>query len=438
MKNTLVSQNIIDELIAKSGITDLGRASIRQIVKLVNDIENQTGVKFVKMEMGVPGVKSSEIGVNAEIDALKSGVASVYPVIDGIPELKNEMSRFVKLFLDISVNPKGCIPTVGSMQGSFMSFMITGRRDKKKNTILFIDPGFPVQKSQIKSLGLKSKSFDVYNYRGEKLREKLEEYFKTGTISSILYSNPNNPSWICFNEDELRIIGELAAKYDVIVIEDLAYFCMDFREDYSKPGKAPFQPTVAKYTDNYILLISSSKAFSYAGQRIATFVVSDKLYNSKFPDLVEYFSTDVFGDALIYGALYVLTSGTSHSSQYALAAMLKGVNDGSYHFVEDIKIYAEKAHRMKTIFLKYGFSLVYDKDIDREIGNGFYFTVMYKDMTGSQLLNNLLNVGVSAITLETTGSEKKNGIRACSSLITFEQIEELDTRLSLFRDIFGN
>jgi aspartate/methionine/tyrosine aminotransferase len=124
-----------------------------------------------------------------------------------------------------------------------------------------------------------------------------------------LYSNPNNPSWICFTEKELQIIGELATKYDAIVIEDLAYFGMDFRTDYSVPGKAPFQPTVAKYTDNYIFLISSSKAFSYAGQRVGTMAISNKLFNRRYPDLKRYYSSDGFGYSMIYGALYALSSG---------------------------------------------------------------------------------------------------------------------------------
>ena len=95
-------------------------------------------------------------------------------------------------------------------------------------------------------------SFDVFDYPWrEKLREKLESYvWPEGTINSIVYSNPNNPSWVCLTEEELQIIGELATKYDVIVMEDLAYFGMDFRKDLYTPGKPPYQPTVAKYTDN--------------------------------------------------------------------------------------------------------------------------------------------------------------------------------------------
>ena len=44
-------------------------------------------------------------------------------------------------------------------------------------------------------------------------------------------------------------IGELATQYDVIVLEDLAYFAMDFRQELSKPFQAPYQPSVAHYTD---------------------------------------------------------------------------------------------------------------------------------------------------------------------------------------------
>jgi aspartate/methionine/tyrosine aminotransferase len=95
-----------------------------------------------------------------------------------------------------------------------------------------------------------------------------------------MYSNPNNPAWICFTEKELGIIGELCTRYDVIALEDLAYFGMDFRQDTSRPGVPPFIPTVARYTDNYILLISSSKSFSLAGQRIGMTAISDGLFES--------------------------------------------------------------------------------------------------------------------------------------------------------------
>ena len=432
MKNTPINYDIVTEKIDKSGIQSVGTASIREIKKLVDLIEQATGEKFIRMEMGIPGLPPAQIGIEAEIEALRKGIASIYPDIWGYPELKNEISRFVKLFLDIDVNPEGCLPTVGSMMGGFACFLTINRMYADREGTLFIDPGFPVQKQQCRVLGHDYETFDVYDYRGDKLRDKLESYLSRGKTSSILYSNPNNPSWICFTEKELKIIGELANKYDVVVIEDLAYFGMDFRKDYSKPGEPPYQPTVARYTDNYVLLISSSKVFSYAGQRVGMMVLSDKLFNTTAPDLKRYYKFDKVGQAMIFGTIYSISSGTAHTPQYALAAILKAVNDGNYDFVEVVKEYGEKAKIMKKMFVDNGFNIVYDKDEDEPIADGFYFTFSYPGFTGEELLNELVYYGISAISLAITGSKRLEGIRACVSLVKREQFPDLEKRLQKF------
>lgn len=432
MKNTPIDYKIVSRKIEESHLEKLSTASIREIKKLVDNIESETGERFVRMEMGIPGLPPAQIGVDAEIEALRKGIAAIYPDIQGIPELKKEISRFVKLFIDVGVDPEGCIPTVGSMQGSFAAFMTVSEMSRDKDTILFIDPGFPVHKQQMRVMGRKYHAFDVYNYRGDKLYSKLESYLEKGNICGILYSNPNNPSWICFTEKELKIIAGLAEQHGAVVIEDLAYIGMDFRKDLSLPGKPPFQATVAHYTDQYILLISSSKAFSYAGQRIGMMIISDALYDKKFPDLRRAYTTDRFGYAMIFGSLYALSAGTSHSGQYALAAILKAVNDGSYNFVDSVKEYGEKAGIMKKLFTSNGFEIVYDKDENQPIADGFYFTVAYPGMDGEGLLRELLFYGISAIALDITGSERHEGIRACVSLVQRSQFPALEERLKKF------
>jgi aspartate/methionine/tyrosine aminotransferase len=323
------------------------------------------------------------------------------------------------------------------MMGGMAAFMTFVRARKERDTTLFIDPGFPVQKQQHRVLGLKFETFDVYNFRGDKLRDKLKSYLEKGNIHSIIYSNPNNPSWICFTDKELKIIGELATQFDVCVIEDLAYFGMDFRTDISRPGEPPYQPTVGKYTDNFALLISSSKAFSYAGERIGLLVLSDTLYHREFPDLAPYFGMTKLGRAIIYGTVYAISSGTSHSAQYGLAAILKACNNGTYNYLDEVKIYADKAHIMKRMFLENGFQLVYDKDEDKPLADGFYFTICYPGLSGEALLKEFLYYGISAISLIITGSERTEGLRACTSLIKMEQLPVLEERLRCFRENHG-
>ncbi len=434
MKNTPIDSETVTKVLSESNISSLGKTNIRDIVRIVNLIEDKTGERFFRMEMGVPGLNTSRIGVDAEIDALEREVASNYPMIEGVTELKEETSRFIKNFMNIDIDPKLCVPTVGSLQSSMAAFMTAGRSVASKDTVLLIDPGFPVHKQQLQVLGIKYDCFDVYRFRGDKLLEKLESHLSAGNISCILYSNPNNPSWICFSERELEIIGDLANKYDVIVLEDLAYFCMDFRKDLSVPGEPPFQVTVANYTSNYILLLSSSKAFSYAGQRTGVMIISGKLYCRNYPDLLRFYSSDLFGYAMVYGSLYSLSAGTNHSSQYGLAAMLKAASDGKLDFLAEVREYEERARIMKKMFVENGFSIVYDMDEDVPVGDGFYFTVAYPGYTGGELLERLLYYGISAISLEITGSLRKEGIRACVSQISLERMPMLGKRLKMFND----
>ena len=169
-------------------------------------------------------------------------------------------------------------------------------------------------------------------------------------------------------------------------MEDLAYFAMDFRKDLSTPFAPPYQATVARYTDNYMLLISGSKAFSYAGERIGVTCISDRLFHRHFPALASRYEGLPFGLVFSTRMLYALSSGTSHSAQFALAAMLKAASDGTYDFRRE---------------------------------------------TSGELARELMYYGVSAICLITTGSHQE-GLRVCTSFINDNQYDLLEERMAVF------
>lgn len=424
-------KDMVAEVLHGMRITNVGDATIRQTVAIAEELERRTGEKFIHLEMGSPGLPANRIGINAQKAALDKGVASAYPNIAGITPLKEQASRFIKAFLNVDVNPEGCVPTVGSMMGTFASFITCTHLSPEKDTILFIDPGFSVQPLQAKVLGYKRESFDVYDCRGTRLRDKLEGILSQGHIAAIIYSNPNNPSWVCLTEEELSYIGALATKYDTIVIEDLAYLGMDFRKDLGHPFQPPYVATVARYTENYILMLSASKIFSYAGERIATVAISNTLYNRVYPALSTEFGIDTLGRFFIFMVVYTMSSGVTHSAQYALAAMYKAACDGDINFVEDTREYARRAARLKEIFLRHGFHIVYDKDLEEPVSDGFFFTIGRKGYTGDELLDRLIHYGVSAISLRTTGSEQQ-GLRICTSMVKPEHYDLLDERLRIF------
>lgn len=430
--NTPLDYNTVTEAIDSMRLGDFSGATIRDIAMLAGILEKKTGQPFIHLEMGVPGLKPSQIGIEAEKKALDEGCAAVYPPNAGIDRLKQAASQFIKAYIGVDLKPQGCIATVGSMQGTFAVFTTLHLACPDKDTILFIHPGFPVQTTQCDVIGLKHIGLDIHDYRGDKLIAKLEEILQAGNIAGIVYSNPNNPSWVCFNDHELKGIGELATKYDTIILEDLAYFAMDFRKDLSHPFQAPYQASVAHYTQNYVMTISGSKAFSYAGQRIGVCCVSDGLYGRVYPALQEKFGVGEFGRFIDARIIYTLSSGCCHSVQHAMAAMMEAACEGRFDFVTEVREYGRRAAYMKKVLLENGFYLVYDNDMGEPLADGFYFTVQYPGMTDLQLTRELMYYGISVYPLDTMGSHEQ-GVRICTSFFKPEQESLFADRIATFR-----
>ena len=428
----IFSEGLVAEAARINNVTDLSHATIGEMLLVAQYLEQKTGTPFIRMDQGSPGLPANRYGIEAEKRALDSGIISQYPAAAGIKELKEAASQFVKAFIDVDIPSRCCVPTVGSVAGSFGAFIACCQRDKTKSKVLFIDPGFPIQKSQLRILSIEWKEFDIFPYRGEALRAKLEEELKDNDVAAIVYSNPNNPAWISLEEEELQIIGEMATRHDVIIMEDLAYFAMDNRRDLSHPYEPPFVRTVARYTDNYLLMLSSSKIFSYAGQRMALVCISDKLFDRHFPDFsARYHDSGIFGPTFIASILYMITSGCTSSTQYGYAEMLRLSCEGKINFVEDTREYAVRARKMKKIFTDNGFTITYPRDISEPIGDGFFFSLSYPGMTGGELVTELVHYGVSSINLDTTGSLQQ-GVRACTSRMKENLYPVLEERMKAF------
>jgi aspartate/methionine/tyrosine aminotransferase len=178
--------------------------------------------------------------------------------------------------------------------------------------------------------------------------------------------------------------------------------------------------------------MSASKIFSYAGQRIAIIAISEKLYRREYPALKPRYNMTRFGDAYVLGVLYGASSGTSHSAQCALAEMFRAAADGEFDFVGEAGEYARRAALTKEIFIRNGFHIVYEKDGEEPVSDGFFYTAGYEGMTGTELMGELMRYGICTIALSMTGSHQE-GVRVCiSQLNRPEQFELLADRLAAF------
>ena len=101
------SEALVEEARVASRVADLSQATIGEVLLVAQYLERKTGIPFIRMDQGSPGLPPNRYGVEAEKEALDRGVASQYPPADGIPELKKAASRFIKAFIDIDINPLG-------------------------------------------------------------------------------------------------------------------------------------------------------------------------------------------------------------------------------------------------------------------------------------------------------------------------------------------
>lgn len=423
----------VGRILADAGL-EIRTGSIREMNAAVLALERALDIRMIRMEFGVPGVPASPVAAAAEAAALARPLAHVYAPFEGLPELKAEGARFWKLFTDVDVPPSCVVPTIGAMQGCFASLALASGLKGPGSTVVFLGPGFPENRLQARLFGAAVEMIDLYDHRGPALAEALDRRLSRGDVGAVLWSSPNNPAWVVLTPSELDAIGRICSRHDVLAIEDLAYFGMDTREDYSVPGRPPYQPTVLRYTDRAVAILSSSKMFSYAGQRIALAVLAPGLMAWRVPGLATRFGTDVVGRALIDGVIYPNIACAPESAQHGLLALLKAANDGDTSLFEPARVYTARAKVMKRLFIEHGFRLVYDNDLGRPLADGFYFTIAYPGFDdGTTLAVELLRYGISAITLTAAGSCRREGLRACTSLVSDDRLATLGDRLARFR-----
>ena len=414
-------------------IKDPGQVTIMESAALAACLEKETGIPVIHMELGSPGLAPNRIGLEAEKKALDTANVSAYPPTDGLPVLKEAASRFAKAFLNLDFSPARCIPTTGSMLGAFAAFAACTQCTPGKNRVLVLEPSFSANKQQMAILGIEWKGIEIAECSGPLLESRLRSELSRGDVAAIIYSSPNNPSWMCLSDSELQTIAKVAGEAGTVIIEDQAYFCMDFRQEgYDIPYRAPYPPSAARYTGDIIILLSGSKIFSYAGQRIGVMYIGRELYERCYPALASrYGGSGMFGLTITGGILDMITSGCTASTQWGLAAMMDASCDGTVNFVNDTRIYAERASRMKEIFSSGGFNISYPDDAEGPVGDGFFFTLSYPGMDSNALISELMAYGISTVSLDKMGSSR-HGVRVCSSRIRPDQFTLLRERVEQF------
>ncbi len=240
---------------------------IRKLVPYDGDAK-KIGIEILHLNIGQPDIKSPVESLNAvketDLDLLK------YEYSQGSLEFRNNVCNYYKKH-SIYVSPDDIITTVGASEA--LSFTMNSICDPGDEVII-PEPfyanynGFALA-SDVNVIPITSKIED--NFALPSIHE-FEKKINSKT-KAILLCNPCNPTGYVYSQEEIINIANLAKKNDLFIVVDEVY-----REFIYTDTKHFSILEDEKFSENAILIDSTSKRYSLCGARVG-FIVSK---NSEF------------------------------------------------------------------------------------------------------------------------------------------------------------
>ncbi len=225
------------------------------------------GKKVYHLNIGQPDLPTPEAFFKATQQFDQKTLA--YAPSPGIPELI-EAIRGYYAKLGISYESDDIFVTTGGSEA--LLYTCLSILDNRSQVIV-PEPYYPNYRTFVNAAGgeicpLTTTPEEGYRYAD---RARIEKLINPNT-RAIMITNPGNPTGVVLDEEEMRLIADIARENDLFIISDEVY-----REFfYEDGGQIPCMGRFADIADNLIIIDSVSKRFSTCGARIGCVITKNK------------------------------------------------------------------------------------------------------------------------------------------------------------------
>lgn len=227
------------------------------------------GIDVINLSTGEPDFTTPDSIVHAAVKSVKSGKASYYTPVGGLPELRQAIAEHVEQDTGRTVLANEVAVTVGAKMGLFETFQaLLNEQDE----VLVVAPYWVSYEEQVKLAGGMVVPVKPQASNLKTTPEELSQ-FKTSRTKILVLNSPQNPSGLVYTEEETLAIAKWAVDNKILLIADEIY------------GKLVYNGT--KFTsvmtmsdeivENTILIDGVSKAYAMTGWRIGYVVASPKI-----------------------------------------------------------------------------------------------------------------------------------------------------------------
>ena len=192
-----------------------------------------------------------------------------YDASPGNPRLIEAIRRYYKR-LDVDLDPGDILITTGGSEALLLTCLSIL---DPYTEVIIPEPYYPNYTTFVHAAGgviraLPTNPWEGYRYAK---RERIESLITKNT-RAILITNPGNPTGVVLDENEMRMIADIAKAHDLYLICDEVYREFCYNEKFGVPTMARF-PDIR---DNLVIVDSVSKRFSACGARVGCVVTKNK------------------------------------------------------------------------------------------------------------------------------------------------------------------
>lgn len=225
------------------------------------------GRSIIHLELGEPDFHPAEPVIAALEEALRDGKDRYCPMA-GVPELKAELSAYLRRTRHLNVSPEAVVVAPGCKIALFFAMMAI---IEPGDEVLWPDPGFPSYSSIARGFGGVPVPFGLAEKNTlqpdpDEIAAKI-----TPRTKAILLNSPCNPTGTVYTDEVQRRIAELAVKHDLYVLSDEIYARIIYGRKYismlSYPGMA----------ERTLIIDGFSKSFAMTGWRLGYTIAPPEL-----------------------------------------------------------------------------------------------------------------------------------------------------------------
>ncbi len=240
----------------------LNDVQISGIRRFSNKVKKVQGA--ISLTLGQPDFYVPDVVKKAMIKAVNEN-KTTYTSNEGIPELREEISKYLKRQFNIEYNKDEICLTVGGSEGlySVLSALLN-----EGDKILISSPAYPAYENIARILGAQVINYGLnedFTIKIDEIRDKI----KKEKIKYIILSFPSNPTGAILNKNQRDELVELIKENDLIAVTDEMYSAIIFDDYYSVAQ-------IKEIKDQIIYVSGFSKLFSMTGIRIGYVACTEK------------------------------------------------------------------------------------------------------------------------------------------------------------------